>query len=61
MFGAIISPVHVSTCLVVLKLALGLSASDPVEAVVHCLEFSWNNSVSHPTCRGGVVYLEGVF
>ena len=35
MFGAIISPVQVSTCPVVSKLALGLSASEPVEAPVH--------------------------
>ena len=39
MFGAIISSVQVSTCPVVAKLALGFSASDPVEAAVHCLSF----------------------
>ena len=39
MFGAIIYPVQVSTCPVVSKLTLGFSASDPVEAAVHCLEF----------------------
>ena len=61
MFGTIISPVQFSTCPVVLKLALGLSASEPVEAAVHCLEFSRNDSIIHHTCSGGVVCLEGGF
>ena len=60
-FGAIISPVQVSTFLVVSKLALGFSASEPVEAAVHCLDLSWNDSIIHHTCSGGVVFLEGVF
>ena len=60
MFGAIISPVQVSTCPVVSKLTLGFSASDPVEVAVHCLQFSWNNSIIHHTCSGGFVCLEGV-
>ena len=49
MFGAIIPPVKVSTCPVVLKLTLGFSASEPVEAVVHCLELSMNNSIIYHT------------
>ena len=61
MFGAVIYPVQVSTCPVVSKLALGLSASEPVEALVHCIQLSWNDGVIHNTCSGGVVCLEGIF
>ena len=60
-FVAIISPVQVSTCPVVSKLALGFSAPEPVEAAVHCRDFSWDNSIIHHTCSGGVVCLEGGF
>ena len=52
MFGDIISPVEVSTCPVVLKLALGFSASDPVETAVHCHEFSRNDVIIYHTCSG---------
>ena len=61
MFGAIISPVQVLTCPVVSKLALVFSASEPVEAAIHCVKFSWNDSIIYHTCSGGVVCLEGVF
>ena len=59
MFGAIISPVQVSTCPVLSELALNFSASEPVEAAFHFLEFSWNDGVIYHSCSGGVVYLEG--
>ena len=59
MFGDIISPVQVSTCPVISKLVLGFSASDTVEAAVHCLEFSWNDGIIQHTCSGGFVCLEG--
>ena len=61
MFCAIISLVQVSICPVLSELALGFSASDPVEASVHCLQLSWNDGVIHHTCSGGVVCLEGGF
>ena len=61
MFGAITPPVQVSTCPVVSKLALGFSASEPVEAAVHCFEFSGNDGIIHHTCSGRVVCLEGGF
>ena len=61
MFGAIIPPVFVSACPVVFKLTLGFSASDPVEAVIHCLEFSRSNIIIYHTCSGRVVFLEGGF
>ena len=61
MFGAIISPVQVSTCVVVSKLALCFSAFEQEEAAVHCLEFSWNDGIIHDTCSGRIVYLEGGF
>ena len=59
MFFAVISPVQVSTCPVVSELALGFSASEPVEVSVHCLQISWDDDVMHHTCSGGVVCLEG--
>ena len=61
MFCAVISPVQFSTCLVVSELALGFSAYEPVEAVVHCLQISWNDGVIHHTCSGRFFCLEGVF
>ena len=60
-FGAIISPVQVSTYPIVSKLALGFSASEPVEVAVHCLEFSGSDVIIHHTCSGGVVCMEGGF
>ena len=61
MFCAVISPVQVSTCPVVSELALGLSASEPVEASVHGLHLFWDNGVIRHTCSDGVVCLEGGF
>ena len=61
MFCAVISPVQVATCPVVPELALCFSASDPVEATVHCLQIFWDDGVIDYSCSGGIVRLEGVF
>ena len=61
MFCAVISPVQVSTCPVVSELALGFSASDPVEASVHCLQLFWDDGVIDYSCSGGIVRMEGGF
>ena len=61
MFGAIIPPVQIPACPVIAKLTLSLSASEPVEAAVHCLEFSGQNGIIDYTCSGGVVFLDGVY
>ena len=59
MFCAVISPVQVSTCPVVSELALGFSASEPVEASVHCIQLFWDDGVIRHTCSGGVICREG--
>ena len=61
MFGAIIPPSLSFRLTSGTKIDLGFSASDPVEAAVHCLEFSWSNSVIRHTCTGGVVCMGGDF
>ena len=60
MFCAVISPVQVSTCPVVSELALGFSASEPVEASVHCLQLCWDDGVIHHTWAEFSVW-RGVF
>ena len=40
---------------------LSFSVSEPLEAAVHCLEFSGGNSIIDYACSGGVVCLDGGF
>ena len=45
MFSAIIPKVSIPTCPIIAKLTLSFSAYEPVEAAVHCLEFSGHNGI----------------
>ena len=61
MFSAVITLVYISACLVISKFTLSFSASDPVEAAVHCLEFSGHNGILEYAYSGVFVYLDGGF